>query len=622
MTDVVDAPTETPPPASGPAPRAASAAKLERYVTAWIFTGVAVTASVLLLGDLGAQLAAASAGELGTMSALVVLTALAFRIAVPFRSRGASLSVDLSEAALVAVFVLVPGSAAFLVACLGLGIAILSRRDEARKTSFNLSSTTVGAASALLVRDLLIGGAAPLSNRGLLAVAVALLVYGAVCFLAVSGVLARADREPLKSVVARRLYVVPNTVANIAIGTIGLIVWSERPGLLFLLAVPLLATSQAFRGTSAASTLTDRMRVEHDRLERVIRSTSDGIALVDTEGRVVLWSPALERLTSITEGDAAGASISHVLPLRDLNEHRPLDPAALLAAAEPGGPTVELDAELIDAESAESRVVRLSVTAVDEGGDDRGGLLVVRDHSREREVERLKDDFLMRVSHELRTPLTPIKGYAESLRLHKERVTPELLELGLKRIAERSDHMASLIDDLLLVASMQRGSGLARDAVPVPADAASQVRAALSDAGYDRDINVSDEATARAQLDPARFGRVMAILLDNAITYSDEDSPIDVVVRDHGDQIAVAVIDRGRGIPRSHLDRIFHRFHRVEDPLLMTTGGLGIGLHIARHLVRSMGGEITVESTLGEGSTFTVVLPRANASERTGASPS
>lgn len=586
---------------------------VQRYVGAWLFAGIAAAGSIYLTADLAAQAPTSLAGWARIVGFIVIVAAAHLgRVTIPM---GRSLeSVNLLEAALVAVLVVFPAPWALTVTIAGIALASVISRLPPVKGAFNIATAAVAAAGAVLLRDLVAGSAAPLSTRGLVAVTSAVVFFGAVSFVAVSGVLARLEGHTLGDMVRRGRHVVPSIIGNTAIGITGAVVWEYRPELVFLLLVPLAATTVAYRGRATTSTLVEQMRHERDRLDKIIRGASDGICLVDEEGVVVVWNDSLARMTGVDEDVAVGAALRSVLPLVDAAEHRPLDPGAIVAAAEPGGEAIEVDAGLIDPETGDERDVRLTATAVDDGDGKTGGVLLVRDTSREREVERLKDDFLMRVSHELRTPLTPIKGYAESLRLHKDRITPELLETSLARISERSDHMTALINDLLLVASMQRTGSLADEPILTavdPAAAARQAVASLEQRHHGHRVTVIEAASATCVADPARLERVLTVLLDNAVTYSPRDSLVEVLVREEGRQVAIDVIDQGRGIPRSHLERVFERFHRVEDPLVMTTGGLGIGLHLARHLARSMGGDVTVDSVLGRGSTFTVTLARA-----------
>ena len=113
------------------------------------------------------------------------------------------------------------------------------------------------------------------------------------------------------------------------------------------------------------------------------------------------------------------------------------------------------------------------------------------------------------------------------------------------------------------------------------------------------------------EVDALRLVQVLANLLSNAHKYSPADQPVRLRVWQDGGWAKAAVIDRGRGIPREELDRIFDKFHRVEDPMTMTTGGTGLGLYIARELARAMGGDIEAASALRHGSTFTARLPVA-----------
>lgn len=591
---------------------------VQRYVAAWLFAGVAVAGAVVLATDLAAGAPTTPAGW-GRVLGFVAIVAASYlgRVAIPV---GRSLeSVNLIEAALVGVLVVFPASWAFVVTVAGIALANAVSRTSAVKRGFNLATASVAAAGAVWIRDVVAGASGPLTTRGLAGVTLAVVFFGAVSFLAVSGVLARIEDKDTSDMLRRGRHVVPSIIGNTAIGITGAVVWQHRPELLFLLVVPLAATTLAYRGRATTSTLVEQLRRERDQLDQIIRGASDGICLVDEAGRVVVWNDSLARLTGVAEGAAVGAPLRTVLPLVDAADHRPLDPVGVVASAAPGNPAVEVDAGLVDPETGDERAVRLTATAVATGEGGIGGVLLVRDTSRERDVERIKDDFLMRVSHELRTPLTPIKGYAESLRVHRDRVTPELLDASLARISERSDHMAALIDDLLLVATMQRTGRLADEPILAAVDPVAAARDAVSTLTQRHDahpVTVVGDSAAACVADPGRLQRVLGILLDNAVTYSPVGSSVEVVVREAGRRVAIDVVDHGRGIPRSHLERVFDRFHRVEDPLLMTTGGLGIGLHLARHLARSMAGDVTVESVLGQGSTFTVTLARAGAAGR------
>ena len=113
------------------------------------------------------------------------------------------------------------------------------------------------------------------------------------------------------------------------------------------------------------------------------------------------------------------------------------------------------------------------------------------------------------------------------------------------------------------------------------------------------------------EADPMRLTQILSNLLSNAHKYSPADRPVLLRLHRDGDRVLASVVDRGRGIPREELDRVFDKFHRVEDPMTMTTGGTGLGLFIARELARAMKGDIEVTSVLHQGSTFSLHLPVA-----------
>ena len=247
-------------------------------------------------------------------------------------------------------------------------------------------------------------------------------------------------------------------------------------------------------------------------------------------------------------------------------------------------------------------------------------MVIVHDVTRIRQAERPKTDFVATVSHELRTPITPIKGYVEILQARGPNPSEDKRQDMLRIVAERADHLARLVEDLLLasrISSEPGGSavvGMQRECT----DLAEAARRAAADwlRGPESRLELElPPGPLEVDADPLRLVQVLANLISNAHKYSPTDQEVRLRVwRDNGWAMA-AVADRGRGIPREELDRVFEKFHRVEDPMTMTTGGTGLGLYIARELTRAMGGEIEATSAPRRGSTFTVRLPMARSRE-------
>ena len=358
---------------------------------------------------------------------------------------------------------------------------------------------------------------------------------------------------------------------------------------------------------------------ETSKLKAVVDHSSDGILVLDSESRVVLWSPAMTALTGVDADLAAGRRLGDIIV-----------PAVLEAGSGPafeGGEAAVADAlaggfELLSPqephqtlESAivrpdgEQRWIRAAHAAVfGSDGQLRRDVVLVHDVTRERLVDRMKADFIATVSHELRTPLTPIKGYTDLLRRKGDSLPPQKRQEMLDTVADRVAHLGRLVEDLLLASRVS--------------SPASAVRMGRGDLAALTAKVVEDFSTEAARItvrmppgpvdlacDPTRVVQVVANLVSNAFKYSGPDAPVTIEVKASDERACVVVTDAGRGVPADHLERIFDKFHRVEDPMVMTTGGTGLGLFISRQLAEGMGGTLTATSTLGEGSTFTFCLP-------------
>jgi len=352
---------------------------------------------------------------------------------------------------------------------------------------------------------------------------------------------------------------------------------------------------------------------ETGKLKAVVEQSSDGILVLDGEGVVQLWSPALAGLTGVRAPAAVGRALSAVLSAVDAAE-APVDAFAhALSVLNPTSPRVTLEMGL-RRDDGEIRWTRCSHAAVFDRDVLVRDVVIVHDVTRERQVDRLKSDFIATVSHELRTPVTPIKGYAELLLRRGDAMTPEKRRECLDFIVERTGHLARLVEDLLLASRISAGTDGPAHSVRLGADdLVALIRRATADFTSDGErLRVRLPAgTAAVHCDPTRAVQVLGNLVGNALKYSTPGSAVEVLLTLRNGYAAVDVTDSGRGIPADQLDKVFEKFHRVEDPLRMTTSGTGLGLYIARQLAQAMGGTLTARSTLGVGSTFTFTLPLA-----------
>jgi PAS domain S-box-containing protein len=366
--------------------------------------------------------------------------------------------------------------------------------------------------------------------------------------------------------------------------------------------------------TLGNATQVAQIKEEKSTLEQILGLSSDGILLLDGKGRVRVWNQAMERITGVAAEEAVGLAYNECLAGLD-HDGKPIRLEDLLAAASPANTRASSEVQIRTSEGLE-RWLRCNHSLLYEGGEWTTDVVIVHDVTRLRQAERAKTDFVATVSHELRTPITPIKGYVEILRARGPNLAEDKRQDMLRIIAERAEHLARLVEDLLLasrISSEPGGSavvGMQRECT----DLAEAARRAASDwlRGPDSRLELElPELPLEVDADPLRLVQVLANLISNAHKYSPAEQPVRLRVwRDNG-WARAAVADRGRGIPREELDRVFEKFHRVEDPMTMTTGGTGLGLYIARELTRAMGGEIEASSAPRRGSTFTVRLPLA-----------
>jgi PAS domain S-box-containing protein len=366
--------------------------------------------------------------------------------------------------------------------------------------------------------------------------------------------------------------------------------------------------------TLGNATQVAQIKEEKSTLEQILGLSSDGILLLDGKGRVRVWNQAMERITGVPAHEAVGLAYNEWLAGLD-HDGKLVRLEDLLAAATPASPRASSEVQIRTSEGLE-RWLRCNHSLLYEGGGWTTDVVIVHDVTRIRQAERAKTDFVATVSHELRTPITPIKGYVEILRARGPNMSEEKRQDMLRIIAERAEHLAVLVEDLLLASriSSQRAGSAVVDMQRECTDLAEAARRAAADwqRGHDSRLDLElPDRPLEVDADPMRLVQVLANLLSNAHKYSPATQPVRLRVwRDNG-WAKAAVADRGRGIPREELDRVFEKFHRVEDPMTMTTGGTGLGLYIARELTRAMGGEIEATSAPRRGSTFTVRLPLA-----------
>ena len=338
---------------------------------------------------------------------------------------------------------------------------------------------------------------------------------------------------------------------------------------------------------------------ERDERERILAHLGDGVALIDSDDRVVHANRSLAAILGLALPPAAGTPFQEFARSPELVE--------LLHAARGSEQPVELDLRLW---TPHQRRVRATATRL-RGEEDGSAMLVLHDLTEIERLNQVRQDFVANVSHELKTPLTSLKGYAETL-LEGGLDDLEHREAFVGIIRDQSARLQSLVDDLLSLADLERPDvRLEREAFDLREAVERQVATLRARAAGARlTLEVEPGPPLPVLADRLRMDQVIANLLDNALKYT-EQGGVRVRLGRDGPVAWCEVADTGPGIPPDQVSRVFERFYRVDKARSREKGGTGLGLSIVRHILALHGGRVTVESTLGQGSTFRFELPQA-----------
>jgi PAS domain S-box-containing protein len=348
--------------------------------------------------------------------------------------------------------------------------------------------------------------------------------------------------------------------------------------------------------------LVQRVVDERRTLRDIVGRASDGIFTMSVSGVVTNWNPAMEEITGHQADDVVGRADFGLLRPRDVNGDD-----VLLERWSTADTNAPADLQILT-KAGERRWLSCSYSRA-AGQEGAGEILIViaRDVTKVREVERLREDFVATVSHELRTPLSPIKGWASTLLQVGDTLDPEERRAALQSILRQSQRLERLIVNLLEVSKIEHGIMEAADAEVDVSTVAERVVSDFEKVSPDRAFTVQATGPACARAKELWVEQILTNLVSNAVKYSVETTPVEVFVSQREGRIRVAVTDHGYGIPAHELERVFERFHRVQETTTQT--GTGLGLYIARQLAEEMEGGISLESVPGHGSTFVLDLP-------------
>jgi PAS domain S-box-containing protein len=369
----------------------------------------------------------------------------------------------------------------------------------------------------------------------------------------------------------------------------------------------------------------------------IIESIGDGVIVFDTKGAISLINPAAAALTGWTVKDASGMDIHAVVKLASLVNSSPSSGetdifANVLVKKQRVNEKLRLSGQ-----NNQQTIVSLSVSpvVVPPKNEVVGGVAVLRDVTKEQQVEQQRSDFISTASHEMRTPVAAIEGYLDLALNNKVSNVDSKAREYLEKAHQSTEHLGKLFQDLLTSAKAEDGrltnhpslvelgayvEQLSQD-LRFAAQKKSLGMEFVLGTGNDEVVDASQGYTAGPRVirplyyvyvDPDRLREVITNLFDNAVKYTDEGK-ISLGLTGDPNIVQLSVRDTGPGIPADDVPHLFQKFYRVDNSATRTVGGTGLGLFICRKIIELYGGRIWVESKLGQGSTFFINLPRLSA---------
>jgi PAS domain S-box-containing protein len=350
----------------------------------------------------------------------------------------------------------------------------------------------------------------------------------------------------------------------------------------------------------------EKLKESEERYRTVFESSGTAMCIVDRDARIIFLNHEFERITGYRAREVVGKKMfTDFLPGEGAASFKSyLEDIQRSSAESP----IHFECELV---AKDGYVLNMMANVGFMPGLDTNAVSLIdvtqekafEQDLRER-AERLRD-FLVVASHELRHPITIVKGYAHILAQHINNMPPEQIQDILEDITMSTDRLTRYVEQLLDISRIEQGKVLVERQ---PVDVGQLVETTLEDMAvmgnnnqFIRRVEVGEDKVA---LDPEKFVQLLNVLLDNAVKFSPEGSPVEVDLERDGEILVVSVLDRGSGIPEDSREKIFSRFYQVEDAAHHSKIGLGLGLYIARQLAQAHGGNIWVEPRIGGGSIF------------------
>lgn len=345
---------------------------------------------------------------------------------------------------------------------------------------------------------------------------------------------------------------------------------------------------------------------EKNKTKAIVRNIVDGVIVTDTDFKILVLNEVAEKFFGISEKSANGAHISNVIHnqqllnfIKDINENNDESSTCELKLKNP---------ETWRDISIQARAARV----IGEENALIGVVTILRDVTREKEIDRMKTELVSMVAHELRSPLTSISGFSELLM--DPTVNREQSEEYASIILKESNRLSDLINKFLDISKIEAGKSQVNRVKFQLREIVDKVLDVNLHQAEKKNIAISTKASPNMQMvnaDRGMIEQVMLNLFSNAIKYSPENSAVEVRIRETDAEVVVEVEDTGYGISEESIPRVFDKFYRAaENDAVRAESGTGLGLPLVKEIIETHGGRVSVKSQLNKGSTFSFTLPK------------
>ncbi|GAB4367551.1 MAG: ATP-binding protein [Spirochaetales bacterium] len=353
----------------------------------------------------------------------------------------------------------------------------------------------------------------------------------------------------------------------------------------------------------------DTIALQRNELEGILKGMSEAVLLLDEEGRIKRMNHAAESLAGSNGRECKGKPLFEVIPSKDLERFvrtirtsEGMEEQTLVFSSEGKKRYLQVHGRLLPMVKKEEPNL----------------LLVLNDVTRIKQLEEMRKDFVANVSHELRTPITSILGFVETLK-EGALQDPVQAERFLSIIENQTLRLHSLIEDLLGLSRLEQSKTSIRkewttlSEIFQETQTLSQLKAEKK--GILLCFHIREGTSKTIYVHPSLIVQALGNLVDNAIQYSDPGTEVKVTAFTSEGIVCMEVRDTGPGIPEGEQERIFERFYRIDKTRSRALGGTGLGLAIVKHIAQAHGGTVSLESSPGEGSTFTLRIPQPSSME-------